>query len=69
MLRLSITILRLSKIILRLSRTVLGLSVALGCDYTRKTETVYLGRGKKQRSQRGAIRDTTNCYSAVMQVG
>jgi hypothetical protein len=80
MLRLSITILRLSKIILRLSRTVLGLSgivwdcstvllVAPGRDYTRKTEIVYLGRGKKQRSRRGAIRDTINCHSAIMQVG
>jgi hypothetical protein len=69
MLRLSITILRLSKIILRLSRTILGLSIVLGRDYTRKTEIVYLGRGKKQRSRRGAIRDTINYYSAVMQVG
>jgi hypothetical protein len=61
-LKLSITILKLSKIILRLSRTVLGLSrivwdystvllVAPGRDYTRKTEIVYLGRGKKQRSR------------------
>jgi hypothetical protein len=58
MLRLSITILRLFKIILRLSRTILGLSriiwdysivllVAPGRDYTRKTEIVYLGGGKK----------------------
>jgi len=45
------------------------LSVAPGRDYTGKTETVYLGRGKKQRSQQGAIRDTINYYSAVMQVG
>jgi len=45
------------------------LSVALGRDYTGKTEIVYLGRGKKQRSRWGAIRDTTNCHSAVMQVG
>jgi hypothetical protein len=50
MLRLSITVLRLFKIILRLSGTVLGLSVAPGRDYTGKTEIVYLGRGKKQRS-------------------
>jgi hypothetical protein len=69
MLRLSITILRLSKIILRLSRTVLGLSITLGCNYTRKIETVCLGRGKKQRSRWGAIRDTINYYSTVMQVG
>jgi len=45
------------------------LLVAPGRDYTRKTKTVYLGRGKKQRSRQGAIRDTTNCHSAVMQVG
>jgi hypothetical protein len=45
------------------------LSVAPGRDYTGKTEIVYLGRGKKQRSRWGAIRDTINCYSAVMQVG
>jgi len=45
------------------------LLVAPGRDYTRKTEIVYLRKGKKQRSRWGAIRDTTNYYSAVMQVG
>jgi len=42
------------------------LSVTPGRNYTGKTEIVYLGRGKKQRSQWGAIRDTTNCHSAII---